>query len=177
MGYYLPARPYSYSDASEAVVGRWMGSETPGLVTNYTVSDEEDGDDGGDAHVDVLPVRNGSSAGSGGAAAGGGSVAPAIVDDADELSDEEASRMRAFESGNYKIEIETKETLKRERTRIQNQREVNVRRIDYRELSNIKHLRKGGFGEIHTAEWSRLKVVLKRVLVDNKDALDQFSQE
>ncbi|KFH68654.1 TKL protein kinase [Podila verticillata NRRL 6337] len=75
-------------------------------------------------------------------------------------------------------EIETVETLKRERTRILERRVINgYRQIKYRDISNVQPLKRGGFGEIHTAEWSRLKVVLKRGLVEHAEGVEQFEQE
>jgi len=75
-------------------------------------------------------------------------------------------------------EIETVETLKRERTRILERRVINgYRQIKYRDITNIQPLKRGGFGEIHTAEWSRLKVVLKRGLVEHAEGVEQFEQE
>ncbi|KAF9580329.1 hypothetical protein BGW38_003067 [Lunasporangiospora selenospora] len=52
-----------------------------------------------------------------------------------------------------------------------------MRQIDYSAITNIKPLKKGGYGEIHTAEWSRLKVVLKRALPENDEGVEQFDQE
>ncbi|KAF8980527.1 hypothetical protein BGZ46_004068 [Entomortierella lignicola] len=78
----------------------------------------------------------------------------------------------------YTPEIETQETLKRERTRIMQRTVVSsYRQIDYKDITNIQPLKKGGFGEIHTAEWSRLKVVLKRALLGRGEGLEQFDQE
>ncbi|KAG0339716.1 hypothetical protein BG000_001517 [Podila horticola] len=75
-------------------------------------------------------------------------------------------------------EMETIETLKRERTRILERRVVSgYRKISYKDISNIQPLKRGGFGEIHTAEWSRLKVVLKRGLVEHAEGVEQFEQE
>ncbi|KAG0358169.1 hypothetical protein BG005_002640 [Podila minutissima] len=75
-------------------------------------------------------------------------------------------------------EMETVETLKRERTRILERRVVSgYRKISYKDISNIQPLKRGGFGEIHTAEWSRLKVVLKRGLVEHAEGVEQFEQE
>ncbi|KAG0021344.1 hypothetical protein BGZ81_008936 [Podila clonocystis] len=75
-------------------------------------------------------------------------------------------------------EMETVETLKRERTRILERRVVSgYRKINYKDISNIQPLKRGGFGEIHTAEWSRLKVVLKRGLVEHTEGVEQFEQE
>ncbi|KAF9428841.1 hypothetical protein BGZ94_000789 [Podila epigama] len=74
--------------------------------------------------------------------------------------------------------IETQETLKRERTRILQRSIVSgTRLIDFKDITNIHPLKKGGYGEIHTAEWSRLKVVLKRALPDNPEGVEQFEQE
>ncbi|KAF9124189.1 hypothetical protein BGW39_008397 [Mortierella sp. 14UC] len=78
----------------------------------------------------------------------------------------------------YVPEMETQETLKRERTRILSRPKVtNYRKIDYKDITDIKPLKKGGFGEIHIAEWSRLRVVLKRALVDHGEGEEQFAQE
>ncbi|ORZ20948.1 hypothetical protein BCR41DRAFT_28657 [Lobosporangium transversale] len=75
----------------------------------------------------------------------------------------------------YTNELETQETLKRERTRILQRTVVSsYRQINYKDITNVQPLKKGGFGEIHTAEWSRLKVVLKRALADG---IEQFEQE
>ncbi|KAF9332259.1 hypothetical protein BG006_004875 [Podila minutissima] len=74
--------------------------------------------------------------------------------------------------------IETKETLRRERTLILQRRIVSgARQIDFQDISNIQPLKKGGYGEIHTAEWSRLKVVLKRGLSEHSEGVEQFEQE
>ncbi|KFH73872.1 TKL protein kinase [Podila verticillata NRRL 6337] len=74
--------------------------------------------------------------------------------------------------------IETKETLRRERTRILQRTIVSeARQIDFQDISNIQPLKKGGYGEIHTAEWSRLKVVLKRALPEHSEGVEQFEQE
>ncbi|KAI8605098.1 kinase-like domain-containing protein [Dissophora ornata] len=74
--------------------------------------------------------------------------------------------------------IETQETLKRERTRILQRAVVSTfRQIDWDDISNIKPLKKGGFGEIHAAEWSRLQVVLKRALLEESKGVEQFDQE
>ncbi|KAG9324532.1 hypothetical protein KVV02_006026 [Mortierella alpina] len=79
----------------------------------------------------------------------------------------------------YTPELETHETLQRERTRIMNRTIVksSYRRIRYSDISNVQPLKKGGFGEIHTAEWSRLRVVLKRALVEHSEGVEQFDQE
>ncbi|KAF9575123.1 hypothetical protein EC968_004349 [Mortierella alpina] len=79
----------------------------------------------------------------------------------------------------YTPELETQETLQRERTRIMNRTIVKstYRRIRYSDISNVQPLKKGGFGEIHTAEWSRLRVVLKRALVEHSEGVEQFDQE
>ncbi|KAF9537587.1 hypothetical protein BGW38_010045, partial [Lunasporangiospora selenospora] len=78
----------------------------------------------------------------------------------------------------YNTEIETQETLKRERTRILQRRVVGgSRQIEYKDIANIKPLKRGGFGEILTAEWSRLRVVLKRALADHSEGIEQFEQE
>ncbi|GJJ70951.1 hypothetical protein EMPS_03301 [Entomortierella parvispora] len=75
-------------------------------------------------------------------------------------------------------EIETHETLKRERTRILERRVVSsYRQIDYQDISNVQPLKKGGYGEIHTAEWSHLRVVLKRALPEHSEGVEQFEQE
>ncbi|KAG0030766.1 hypothetical protein BGZ82_007296 [Podila clonocystis] len=74
--------------------------------------------------------------------------------------------------------IETKETLRRERTLILQRSIVSgARQIDFQDISNIQPMKKGGYGEIHTAEWSRLKVVLKRALPDHSEGVEQFEQE
>ncbi|KAF9182903.1 hypothetical protein BGZ50_004635 [Haplosporangium sp. Z 11] len=78
----------------------------------------------------------------------------------------------------YTPEIETQETLRRERTRIMERTIVSsYRHIAYKDITNIQPLKKGGFGEIHTAEWSRLRVVLKRALVEHSEGVEQFDQE
>lgn len=78
----------------------------------------------------------------------------------------------------YVPEMETQETLKRERTRILSRPAISsYRRINYRDITDIKPLKKGGFGEIHVAEWSRLRVVLKRALTDHGEGEEQFAQE
>ncbi|KAG0210877.1 hypothetical protein BGX28_008844 [Mortierella sp. GBA30] len=79
----------------------------------------------------------------------------------------------------YTPELETQETLQRERTRIMNRTIVksSYRKIRYEDITNVQPLKKGGFGEIHTAEWSRLRVVLKRALVEHSEGLEQFDQE
>ncbi|KAF9144088.1 hypothetical protein BGX30_013885 [Mortierella sp. GBA39] len=78
----------------------------------------------------------------------------------------------------YLPEMETQETLKRERTRILSRPAISsYRRINYRDITDIKPLKKGGFGEIHVGEWSRLRVVLKRALVDHGEGVEQFAQE
>ncbi|KAG0205173.1 hypothetical protein BGX28_003168 [Mortierella sp. GBA30] len=75
-------------------------------------------------------------------------------------------------------EIETQETLKRERTRILERTVVSsYREIDYKDISSIQPLKRGGYGEIHTAEWSRLRVVLKRALPEHSEGVEQFDQE
>ncbi|ORZ14455.1 hypothetical protein BCR41DRAFT_88253 [Lobosporangium transversale] len=75
-------------------------------------------------------------------------------------------------------ELETQETLKRERTRILERTVVNnCRQIDFKDITNIQPLKRGGYGEIHTAEWSRLRVVLKRALPENNEGVEQFDQE
>ncbi|KAI1320184.1 hypothetical protein EDD11_001788 [Mortierella claussenii] len=71
-------------------------------------------------------------------------------------------------------EMETQETLKRERTRILQRMVVSdFREINYSDITNMQPLKKGGFGEIHTAEWSRLQVVLKRALDEGAEQFDQ----
>ncbi|KAF9983472.1 hypothetical protein BGZ65_001755 [Modicella reniformis] len=78
----------------------------------------------------------------------------------------------------YTPELETQETLRRERTRILQRNVVSsYRQIDYNDITNIKPLKKGGFGEIHTAEWSRLQVVLKRSLTTRGEGAEQFDHE
>ncbi|KAG0023947.1 hypothetical protein BGZ80_007134 [Entomortierella chlamydospora] len=78
----------------------------------------------------------------------------------------------------YTPEIETQETLKRERTRILQRTVVSsYRQINYKDITNIQPLKKGGFGEIHTAEWSHLKVVLKRAIEGRGEGVEQFDQE
>ncbi|KAG9324479.1 hypothetical protein KVV02_006623 [Mortierella alpina] len=75
-------------------------------------------------------------------------------------------------------EIETQETLRRERTRILERTVVSTyREISYKDISNIQPLKRGGYGEIHTAEWSRLRVVLKRALPGHTEGVEQFDQE
>ncbi|KAF9960728.1 hypothetical protein BGZ72_006070 [Mortierella alpina] len=75
-------------------------------------------------------------------------------------------------------EIETQETLRRERTRILERTVVSAyREISYKDISNIQPLKRGGYGEIHTAEWSRLRVVLKRALPGHTEGVEQFDQE
>ncbi|KAF8982983.1 hypothetical protein BGZ46_000204 [Entomortierella lignicola] len=70
-------------------------------------------------------------------------------------------------------ELETQETLRRERTRILERSVVSTyRQIDYKDITNIRPLKKGGYGEIHTAEWSRLRVVLKRALPEHDKGLE-----
>ncbi|KAF9955046.1 hypothetical protein BGZ65_003634 [Modicella reniformis] len=74
--------------------------------------------------------------------------------------------------------METQETLRRERTRILERTVVSsYRQIDFKDISNILPLKRGGYGEIHCAEWSRLRVVLKRALPDHSEGLEQFDQE
>jgi hypothetical protein len=78
----------------------------------------------------------------------------------------------------YTPELETKETLKRERTRILQRTVVSgYRAIDYKDITDIQPMKRGGFGEIHTGEWSRLRVVLKRALVEHSEGVEQFDQE
>lgn len=78
----------------------------------------------------------------------------------------------------YTPELETKETLKRERTRILQRTVVSTcRAIDYKDITDIQPMKRGGFGEIHTGEWSRLRVVLKRALVEHSEGVEQFDQE
>ncbi|KAG0365507.1 hypothetical protein BGZ54_006466 [Gamsiella multidivaricata] len=78
----------------------------------------------------------------------------------------------------YTHEIETQETLRRERTRILQRTVVSsYRQIDYKDITGVEPLKKGGFGEIHRAEWSRLQVVLKRALVEHNEGVEQFDQE
>ena len=78
----------------------------------------------------------------------------------------------------YTPELETKETLKRERTRILQRTVVSsYRSIDYNDITDIQPMKRGGFGEIHTGEWSRLRVVLKRALVEHNEGVEQFEQE
>ncbi|KAG0267348.1 hypothetical protein BG011_006765 [Mortierella polycephala] len=75
-------------------------------------------------------------------------------------------------------ELETQDTLRRERTRILERTVVSsYRQIDFKDISNIQPLKKGGYGEIHTAEWSRLRVVLKRALPEHSEGVEQFEQE
>ncbi|KAG0354688.1 hypothetical protein BGZ54_001523 [Gamsiella multidivaricata] len=75
-------------------------------------------------------------------------------------------------------ELETQETLKRERTRILERTVVSsYRQIDFKDISNIQPLKRGGYGEIHTAEWSHLRVVLKRALPEHSEGMEQFDQE
>ncbi|KAF9111392.1 hypothetical protein BGX27_005003 [Mortierella sp. AM989] len=75
-------------------------------------------------------------------------------------------------------ELETQETLKRERTRILERSVVSTyRQIDFKDITNIQPLKRGGYGEIHTAEWSRLRVVLKRALPEHSEGVEQFEQE
>ncbi|KAG0059757.1 hypothetical protein BGZ90_004342 [Linnemannia elongata] len=76
------------------------------------------------------------------------------------------------------FETETPEVLKRERTRILERTVVNsYRQIDFTDISKIQRLKRGGYGEIHTAEWSRLSVVLKRSLPDNAKGAEEFEHE
>lgn len=78
------------------------------------------------------------------------------------------------------VETETPEVLKRERTRILERTVVNsYRQIDFADITNIQRLKRGGYGEIHTAEWSRLSVVLKRSLPDDGTGkgADEFEHE
>lgn len=78
----------------------------------------------------------------------------------------------------YTPELETKETLKRERTRILQRTVVSsYRTINYNDITEIQPMKRGGFGEIHTGEWSRLRVVLKRALVEHNEGVEQFEQE
>ncbi|KAG0299127.1 hypothetical protein BGZ98_010315 [Dissophora globulifera] len=78
----------------------------------------------------------------------------------------------------YSAKMETKETLRRERTRILRRTVVSTyRQIDWDDISNIRPLKKGGFGEIHTGEWSHLQIVLKRALIDEDKGVEQFDQE
>ncbi|KAK3842904.1 MAG: hypothetical protein J3R72DRAFT_122794 [Linnemannia gamsii] len=77
------------------------------------------------------------------------------------------------------IETETPEVLKRERTRILERTVVNsYRQIDFADITNVQRLKRGGYGEIHTAEWSRLSVVLKRSLPDDSSkGAEEFEHE
>ncbi|KAF9151541.1 hypothetical protein BG015_006537 [Linnemannia schmuckeri] len=75
------------------------------------------------------------------------------------------------------VETETPEVLKRERTRILERTVVSYRQIDFADISKIQRLKRGGYGEIHTAEWSRLSVVLKRSLPDNVKGAEEFEHE
>lgn len=76
------------------------------------------------------------------------------------------------------VETETPEVLKRERTRILERTVVNsYRQIDFADISKIQRLKRGGYGEIHTAEWSRLSVVLKRSLPGNAKGAEEFEHE
>ncbi|KAF8941843.1 hypothetical protein BGZ47_007140 [Haplosporangium gracile] len=75
------------------------------------------------------------------------------------------------------VETETPEVLKRERTRILERTVVSYRQIDFADISKIQRLKRGGYGEIHTAEWSRLSVVLKRSLPDNVKGAEEFDHE
>ena len=82
------------------------------------------------------------------------------------------------QEGQEAPEMETQETLKRERTRILERTVVNsYRTIEFRDVTNIRPLKRGGYGEIHVAEWSRLRVVLKRALPDHAEGMEQFDQE
>ncbi|KAF9346867.1 hypothetical protein BGX26_001630 [Mortierella sp. AD094] len=82
------------------------------------------------------------------------------------------------QDGQEAPELETQETLKRERTRILERSVVSTyRQIDYKDITNIQPLKRGGYGEIHTAEWSRLRVVLKRALPEHSEGVEQFDQE
>ncbi|KAF9903397.1 hypothetical protein EC991_003852 [Linnemannia zychae] len=76
------------------------------------------------------------------------------------------------------FETETPEVLKRERTRILERTVVSTyRQIDFADISNVQRLKRGGYGEIHTAEWSRLSVVLKRSLPGNTEGAKEFEHE
>ncbi|KAF9122650.1 hypothetical protein BGW39_009610, partial [Mortierella sp. 14UC] len=76
------------------------------------------------------------------------------------------------------VETETPEVLKRERTRILERTVVNsYRQIDFADITNVQRLKRGGYGEIHTAEWSRLSVVLKRSLPGNAEGAEEFEHE
>ncbi|KAF9359803.1 hypothetical protein BGX34_008124 [Mortierella sp. NVP85] len=82
------------------------------------------------------------------------------------------------QEGQEAPEMETQETLRRERTRILERTVVNsYRTIEFRDVTNIRPLKRGGYGEIHVAEWSRLRVVLKRALPDHTEGMEQFDQE
>ncbi|KAF9351311.1 hypothetical protein BGX34_000683 [Mortierella sp. NVP85] len=52
-----------------------------------------------------------------------------------------------------------------------------IREIDFKDVTNIQPLKRGGFGEIRTAEWSRLRVILKMGFSNHTDGKMQFDQE
>ena len=52
-----------------------------------------------------------------------------------------------------------------------------IREIDFKDVTNIRPLKRGGFGEIRTAEWSRLRVILKSGLPNYTEGMEQFDRE
>ncbi|KAG0316219.1 hypothetical protein BGZ97_007217 [Linnemannia gamsii] len=186
-----PSTPSRYSNGSGHVVGghsvhssvshseyiqssQILHDETPALSSSGSQTDEDDDD----VHspVECLDVLD--------------------DDDEDDVEGEEQSRAPAGVQnegeGGHKpissrighrppeVETETPEVLKRERTRILERTVVNsYRQIDFADISKIQRLKRGGYGEIHTAEWSRLSVVLKRSLPDDGTGkgADEFEHE
>ena len=148
-----------------------LHDETPALSSSGSQTDEDD--DEVQSPVECLDVLD--------------------DDGEDDVEGEEgrapAGRQSEGESGHKPIpsridhrplefETETPEILKRERTRILERTVVNsYRQIDFADISNIKRLKRGGYGEIHTAEWSRLSVVLKRSLPGNDKGAEEFEHE
>ncbi|KAF9101283.1 hypothetical protein BGX29_005828 [Mortierella sp. GBA35] len=139
-----------------------LHDETPALSSTGSQSDEEDEDEvhspiecldvmDDDGEDDLAPEGEG----------GGHKAIPARID-----------------HRTPDVETETPEVLKRERTRILERTVVNsYRQIDFADITKIQRLKRGGYGEIHTAEWSRLSVVLKRSLPDNAKGAEEFEHE
>jgi HEAT repeat protein len=74
-------------------------------------------------------------------------------------------------------EMETPETLQRERAKILQRTVVNSSKmIDFEDITNIQQLPFTGRTRIQTAEWSRLRVVLKG-RPSSKEGVERFDQE
>ncbi|KAF9922101.1 hypothetical protein FBU30_007814 [Linnemannia zychae] len=148
-----------------------LHDETPGLSSSGSQTDEDDEevhspveclevlDDDGMDNVEEAREESRASVPSQSISVSGDKTVPSRID-------------------HRSPELETPEVLKRERTRILERTVVNsYRQINFADISNIQRLKRGGYGEIHTAEWSRLSVVLKRSLPDNAKGAEEFEHE